>query len=371
MVELFKSEPGIAVPISMLDQHPFLLAVQNGIVDLKTGKFLPPDRNLLLTQIAGVAFDATAKCPRWLKFVSQIMGGDASLILYVQRAIGYALTGSLNEQCLFFLYGFGANGKSTFLNVLRAIFGGLGLQAASETLMDGKRSSAGPSGDIARLRGRRFVSMSETDDGRHMNEGLVKTLTGGDSIIARDLYQSIVEFIPTHKLFLASNHKPIIKGTDLGVWRRIKLIPFGTTIKPEDRNPNLETELKEEGAGILNWAIEGCLDWQKNGMPLPKAIEIATNEYRSEMDIVGSWIRESCEVGPGKEMIFDDAYKSYEAWSTDYNGFAFTKKRLGQMLIERGFEPSLKSKKRSYKGITLSSSISELIKKSLKDEEPF
>ena len=232
---------------------------------MKNGTFLPPDRELLLTQIAGVSFDAVVTCPRWLNFVSQTMGKDPALMLYMQRAIGYALTGSLAEQCLFFLYGFGANGKSTFLNVIRALFGTLGLQAASETLMDGKRSSGGPSGDIARLRGKRFVSMSETDDGRHMNEGLVKSLTGGDPVVARDLYQSTIEFMPTHKLFLASNHKPIIKGTDIGVWRRIRMVPFNVTVKPEDRNPNLEAELLEELPGILNWAIEGCLDWQKIG----------------------------------------------------------------------------------------------------------
>lgn len=371
MVDLFKSEPGIGISVAELDQHPFLFPVQNGIVNLKNGTFLPPDRELLLTQIAGVSFDAVATCPRWLNFVSQTMGKDPALMLYMQRAIGYALTGSLAEQCLFFLYGFGANGKSTFLNVIRALFGTLGLQAASETLMDGKRSSGGPSGDIARLRGKRFVSMSETDDGRHMNEGLVKSLTGGDPVVARDLYQSTIEFLPTHKLFLASNHKPIIKGTDIGVWRRIRMVPFNVTVKPEDRNPNLEAELLEELPGILNWAIEGCLDWQRNGLPMPKAIEVATNEYKSEMDIVGSWISECCEVGPWNEVVFDDAYRSYEAWSKDYNGFAFTKKRFGQMLLERGFKQGIKNRSRSYKGISLSSEISKIIENSLKDSEEF
>ena len=366
-IELFKSEPGIGISISDLDNHDYLFAVQNGIIDLKTGNFLPPDPALLITQVAGTVFDKNATCPRWEKFLDQVMGGDPSLSIYLQRAIGYAMTGSIKEQCLFFAYGFGANGKSTFLNVVRALFGDLGMQSSSETLMETKRSSSGTSPDIARLRGKRFVSMSETDDGRHLNEGMLKSLTGGDPIIARDLYESIFEFNPTHKFFLASNHKPTIKGTDHGVWRRIRLIPFNVTISPEQRNPNLEAELREELPGILNWAIKGCLAWQKDGMTTPKAIEQATKEYRDDMDIVGSWISEFCEVGAFEEMKFDAAYKSFDPWCKENYNFSFSKKRLGQMLTERGFE-AINRGGRTYKGISISKKLNDAFRSDLGDE---
>lgn len=366
-IELFKSEPGIGISISDLDNHDYLFAVQNGIVDLKTGNFLPPDPALLITQVAGTIFDKNATCPRWEKFLDQVMGGDPSLSIYLQRAIGYAMTGSIKEQCLFFAYGFGANGKWTFLNVVRALFGDLGMQSSSETLMETKRSSSGTSPDIARLRGKRFVSMSETDDGRHLNEGMLKSLTGGDPIIARDLYESIFEFNPTHKFFLASNHKPTIKGTDHGVWRRIRLIPFNVTISPEQRNPNLEAELREELPGILNWAIKGCLAWQQDGMTTPKAIEQATKEYRDDMDIVGSWISEFCEVGVFEEMKFDAAYKSFDPWCKENYNFSFSKKRLGQMLTERGFE-AINRGGRIYKGISISKKLNDAFRSDLGDE---
>lgn len=366
MVELFKSEPGVGVSTSMLDQHGLVLPVKNGTIDLRNGRFSEPDRNLLVTQIAGTSYDPSAKAPRWEAFLSQIMDGDAALVGYLQRVLGYVLTASTEEHCLFFLYGYGANGKSTFLNIVLALLGALGTQAASETLMD-KRTGGGTSSDLARLRGKRFVAMSESDDGRHLNEAQVKSLTGGDMVVARELYQSVIHFIPSHKLFLASNHMPVIKSTDHGIWRRIRLIPFKVTIKEENRNANLENELRDELPGILNWALTGCLEWQHSGMPLPKAVQEATNEYKSEMDIVGAWIAENCVVSPCYHVSAADAYKSFKEWCEENYNISFSKSRFGRMIRERGIEVGTKNG-RIYKGLALSNGLVVRLKQSLDDE---
>lgn len=367
MIILFKSEPGIGLPIAKLDSDGFLLGVKNGYIDLKTGNFYPPDQSKMITQIAGTHFDEKATCPQWVKFVGQVMGGDKELVTYLQRKMGYSLTSSLIEQCMDFGYGFGANGKSTYLNLNLALMGDYGAQASGDLLLDRARSNGGPSGDIASLRGKRFVAMSEVDEGRHFSEALVKSMTGGDAIVARHMYQSQFTFIPTHKMFVAGNHKPVVKGNDDGIWRRMRLIPFSVSIKKEDRDPNLENKLKSELPGILNWAIEGCLAWQRDGLTTPKAIASATAEYRGEMDIVGSWIRENCIEGPYHTLMFDEAYESFSAWAKDYFGFSYTKKKLGTLLIERGYEKA-NTAKRKYLGIGLRTVFSEEIQDNFEKE---
>ncbi|MBA5606787.1 bifunctional DNA primase/polymerase [Duganella sp. FT3S] len=362
MITLFKSEPGIGLPISKLDSDGFLLGVQNGYVNLKTGQFHAPDQSKLITQVAGASYQPEATCPQWITFLEQVMGGDMELVTYLQRLIGYSLTASLIEQCMGFGYGYGANGKSTFLNVTQSLMGDYGAQASGDLLLDRQRNSSGPSGDIASLRGKRFVAMSEVDEGRHFSEALVKSMTGGDPIVARHMYQSQFTFVPTHKMFVAGNHKPVIKGTDEGIWRRMRLIPFPVSFKKEDRDPNLESKLKAELPGILNWAIRGCLDWQRHGLPIPTAVAAATAEYRSEMDVVGSWIREYCVEGPFLEMVFDEAYESFSTWAKDYFGFSYTKRKLGMLLIERGYEKA-KTAKRKYIGLGLRTPLTEALQK--------
>lgn len=337
MIKLFESENPIAIPIAKLDQHGFIFPVKNGIVNLKTGEFSPPDRALLLTHGTNIEYDADAACPQWEKFLSQIMANDQELVQYLQRAIGYSLTNSTQEQCLFFMYGFGANGKSTFLNVLRALLSELGTQAAGETLLEGKRSSSGPSGDIARLRGKRFVALSEIDDGKHLAEALVKSLTGGDAITARHLYKDDFVFTPVFKLWLAANHKPTIKGDGHALWRRMRLIPFNVRFEKAQQDMYLEQKLMQELPGILNWAVRGCLDWQKNGLPVPSAIAKATNDYRSEMDILGLWIEEFCEVDETYEMTFADAYDLFKPWGMTNYRCDYSRIKFGKMLTERGF----------------------------------
>jgi len=352
MIKLLESEKEIATHVSDLDQHGFLLPVKNGVVDLKTGQHAPPDQSLLLTHGTDVCFDASAKCPQWERFLREVMNGDQELVTYVRRAIGYNLTDRTSEHKLFFLYGFGANGKSTFLNVLRALLGDLGTQAAGETVLESKRNSSGPSGDIARLRGKRLVAISELDDGKHLAEAMVKSLTGGDAITARHLYGRDFTFTPVAKFWIAANHKPTIKGNDNGIWRRIKMIPFTATFSEAQQDKDLERKLMAELPGILNWAIAGCIDWQLNGLPDAVAIKNATKEYRSEMDILALWLDECAVVGKKYEVKFADAHDSFKPWGmTNYN-CEYSGIKFGKLLAERGFEKTTRPH-RGYKGLQL------------------
>lgn len=364
MIRLLKSEASVAISISDLDKRPYLLPVLNGVIDLETGEFLPPDPALLITQTAGVVYDPNAKCPRWLAFLLQIMGGDMNMVTYLRDAIGYTLTSSISEQCLFFAYGFGANGKSTFLNIIRALLGDLGIQASANTLLDtGSKSGNAPSSDLARLIGKRFIAISEVDDGKFFAEGLIKSFTGGEPIVARPLYRAPIEFTPSGKVWFAGNHKPTIKGTDDGIWRRTRFLHFEVKIAKSDQDPLLEQKLREELPGILNWAIEGCLAWIQNGRRLktPAKVVKATDEYRSEMDVVGSWISEFCIEGPGLELNFDTAYRLFEPWCRENYNWSWSKKKLGQRFLERSYEPELKKGSRIYRGIGLRSDLPDSV----------
>ena len=252
------------------------------------------------------------------RFVHQVTGGDKALAKYLQRVIGYTLTGRTNEQCLYFLHGNGANGKSTFLNVIKELLGpDLARQTPSETLMTRHNSSTN---DIARLQSVRMVSANEIEDGSLLAESLVKQMTGGEAMTARYHYQEFFEFVPKFKLFIAGNHKPVIRGRDNGIWRRIRLIPFVVTIPSEQRDEHLQEKLHSELPGILNWAIKGCRIWQKNGLKDPAVITNAVTAYRDEMDLIGAWIDEHCKVGAGLECRASVVYSNYKLWA-EGNGY--------------------------------------------------
>ncbi|MFM0034389.1 phage/plasmid primase, P4 family [Paraburkholderia strydomiana] len=357
-VELFKSEPGISVSASNLDEGEWMFPAKNGLIDLQTGKFMPIDPALHITQTAGVNFDPDATCQLWQKFLFQIMNGNVELVEYLRRAIGYTLTTQTIEHALFFAYGSGANGKSTFLNVLRALFGDLGAQANGDMLLDKNGGQAmsqnAASSEVARLAGKRLVAMSEVEEGRHFSEKTVKWYTGGEDITARMLYQNAFSFKPRFKLWLAGNYKPTIKGNDHGIWRRMKLIPFTVTIPPEKRDPDLERKLRDELPGILNWALVGCQQWRENGYKLnePKIIINELSEYRNEMDVVESWLAEFTRPDPAGEIHFGDAYKFFKSWSEAEYNFSYSRKRLGMILQDKGYKPAAKPH-RVYKGLTL------------------
>jgi putative DNA primase/helicase len=338
MINSAKSEPEIPIMPDDLDRDPWLLNVLNGTLDLRTGELRPHERGDLISKLAPVEFDGEAECPAWGKFLERIFNHNFDLILFLKKAVGYALTGNTREQCLFFLYGLGANGKSTFLDVIQTMLGDYATQTTSETFMV-KKQGGQLSNDVADLRGARFVSAVEIESGRRMAEVLIKQMTGGDRLKARFLYSEFFEFKPEFKIFLAANHKPVIRGTDNAIWRRIYLIPFTVQIPREEQDRELPDKLKAEFPGILNWAKEGCINWKNHDLDPPQSVQEATQTYREEMDILGNFLSECCLVVPGASASAKDLYEAYYKWAED-NGEKrpLSQRNFGVNLTERGFQ---------------------------------
>lgn len=334
MIGLARSEPGIPVAVEELDRDPWLLNVENGTVDLRTGKLKPHDRDDLMTKLAPVEYDPDAEAPTWEKFLERVLP-DEEVRSFVQRAVGYSLTGDVSEQVLLFLYGAGANGKSTFLNAILEALGDYSQQAAPELLT--VKMNAHPT-ELARLKGTRFVASVEVEEGKRLAESLVKQMTGGDRITARFMRQDFFEFEPTHKVFFAANHKPVVRGTDYAIWRRIRLVPFDVTIPEDERDGHLPEKLREELPGILSWAVEGCLDWQAEGLDEPEGISRATEEYRSEMDVLAAFIEDRCVVSKRAEVRATPLYEVYREWCEASGERAENQRSFGTRLHERGFE---------------------------------
>ena len=304
-----------------LDKHKMAFNVPNGTLSLKSGELLPAERRFFITKLSPVEYSDNADCPMWLKFLDDIFAGDKELIRYIQKAVGYSMTGDVSEQCVFFLYGTGRNGKSTFLDVLREIFGDYMSNIQPETIMVKNNVGSGINSDIARLKGARMVTTVEPNEGVRLNEGLIKQLTGDDTVTARKLYGNEFEFKPEFKLWMATNHKPIIRGTDEGIWRRIHMIPFTVQIPPDKVDRQLKSKLEREFPAILRWAAEGCMLWQREGLKPPKAVLNMVREYRREMDVISAFLDDCCEVGEGFYVKSSELYGAYSAWceaNTEY-----------------------------------------------------
>jgi putative DNA primase/helicase len=348
-----QSEPGIPVAPAELDADQWLLNVANGTIDLHTGNLLDHDPAHLLTKLAPVAHDAGAECPCWIAFLEKIFAGNAELIAFVQRLVGYLLTGVTREQLLVILFGLGANGKSTFVRVLEWLLGDYAHQAAADLLMQQNKNRGGATPELAALHGRRFVAAIETEQGRRLNESLVKQLTGGDLITARRLFRDPFTFAPTHKIVLATNHRPEIVGTDHAIWRRLALIPFEVTI-PEDEQVDQDVLLARfigEAPGILNWAIAGCLAWQNDGLQRPDAVAVATRAYRAEMDAIGDFLADKCILRPNAKAKAGELYSLYSYWATS-NGVEQVKQRaFGSALAARGLTSTRTSDARWWNGV--------------------
>lgn len=338
MVELAATEAGMPVLVDQLDADPWLLVVGNGTLDLRTGALRASNRGDLLTRATDVVWDPDATCPRFRAFLERILPDD-DIRAFVQRAAGYSLTALAVENVLLVCLGRGANGKSTLMERLLRLFGGYGSSAPPRLLVVEKHLQHPTA--IADLHGRRLVVSQEVDEGHRLDEALVKQLTGGDRLTARRMREDFWTFTPTHTLWLACNHKPVIRGTDEGVWRRIRLIPFAVTIPEEERDPHLGEKLDAELPGILRWAVEGCLAWQREGLAAPKAVTLATSDYRRESDIVGQWIEERCATGPGHRARSTELYGDYLAWCSA-NGIPspLSLKALAGKLGDRGFDRS-------------------------------
>lgn len=335
MLETAKDELEVSAKTENFDQQKMLLNVANGTLDLATGKLLPHNRANQLTKISPVEFQAGAACREWLLFLDTITDSNQELIDFLQRAIGYSLTGATKEQCLFLLYGTGRNGKSTFVETIAALLGDYARASNFTTFLEKQGDS--PRNDIARLAGARFVSACETEQGRALAESVVKELTGGDVISARFLNKEFFEFKPMFKIFLAANHKPIIRGQDKGIWRRIKMIPFDVTI-PENRvDKSLPEKLRAELPGILNWALAGCLAWQRDGLQEPEIVRAATEQYKDESDRLKDFLTECCVRGRKHKVEYKSLYKTYVSYCEENSERAIGKHGFTQALNERGF----------------------------------
>lgn len=338
MATLAQSEPGINAKPSEFDCDPWLLNCQNGIVDLKNGALLPHDPAAMMTKITACDYDPTATAPLWITFLQRIFAGDYDLIHFVQKAVGYSLTGTTIEQALFFLYGRGANGKSTFAGIVQDLLGDYGMKSRAETLM--LRNHDIIPEEVAQLDGVRFMLAAELGEGQRLNESLIKDLTGGDKLRARLLHKNSFEFLPTAKPWLYGNHKPSIRGTDEGIWRRVKLIPFTITIPDKERDKTLPKKLHVELPGILAWAVRGCMAWQAEGLGDPQAITEATKEYRVEQDILAAFLDEKCIITPDAEVTAGALYTEYKQWAEDTGIQPLSRINFSRQLEERGFTTS-------------------------------
>ena len=350
-IHLAKSEPSIPLRIEDLDTDPYLLGVTNGVVNLRTGGLRENSKAEFITKQAPVVYSPEAKCPLWMSFLNQAMNNDQDMINYLQIIIGYSLTGDTREQKLFFLYGYGANGKSVFVNTIQEMLGDYAKQTPVSTLMT--RAKGSVNNDVARLKSARFVATTETEEGSKFNESELKLLTGQDVITARFFRQEFFEFRPEFKIWVSGNHKPV-PGDGHGIWRRLVLIPFEVIVKDEDQDKELQNKLKQEFSGILNWAIEGCLKWQEEGLKEPKKIVDAIAEYKSEMDRVNSWMEDCCIMSSQHcSTKASELYKSYKNWADNNGEWHMNQRILGTKLAERGFQKKRESRGWVYRGIKL------------------
>ncbi|MEH2565032.1 DNA primase family protein [Bradyrhizobium sp. AZCC 2289] len=337
MINLARAEEGVTVSAEVLDADPWLLGVQNGVIDLRQGTFRPALREDLITKCAGASFDPNAVCPNWAQFLQTVTGNDADLQSYLQRVTGYVLTGSVREEVIFIPYGTGRNGKSTYRETVHSLMGSYALAADANLLVE-RKVQGGATEEIARLKGKRFVAVNETAENDQLNEARVKFIISQDMITARNLYGHFFDFSPTHKAFVTTNHKPIIRGADEGIWRRVHLIPFLIAIAASAVERDFrERRLVPELSGILNWALAGLAAYLKEGLNPPKSVLASTQEYRSDMDVVGQWMQERCEPDAHATIATGAAYNDYSFWANEEVGWALSKLKFRRHLGDRGF----------------------------------
>ncbi|MGE0424469.1 MAG: phage/plasmid primase, P4 family [Reyranellaceae bacterium] len=350
---LAQSDRRMAATADMWDVDPMLLNTPGGVVHLKTGFMRPHDPADFLTRITAVAPDAKAAAPSWANFLRRVTGDDAALIGYLKRLGGYMLTGRTDEQILAFAYGTGANGKSVFINTVAGILGDYARSAPIETFTEsaGERHPT----ELAMLRGARLVSAIETEQGRRWAESRIKALTGGDKVAARFMRQDFFEYVPQFKLLIAGNHKPSLRSVDEAIRRRLHLIPFAVTIPPAERDPTLAGKLQAEWPAILAWMIEGCIEWQCDGLKVPPAVQAATAQYIEAEDAFGQWLGECVQRRETAYETTADLFASWKAWADRAGEHPGSLKRFSQTMTDRGVEAKRQagSGKNGFQGVRL------------------
>ena len=353
MLNRAQSQLGIPIKISELDQDHYLFNCQNGTVNLRTGELLKHDPHDFITIIVPYEYTTEAICPRWLQFLNEVTAGDTALQQYLQRTVGYSLTGNTKNQVLFFLYGLGNNGKSTFTSVIRKLMGPYGERANTDLFLLKDKNVGGPKEGLANLQGKRFVVASELEEGRRFAVSLIKDMTGGETIKADKKYEHEIEFESTYKIWLVGNHKPIIADTTLSIWRRVKLIPFTVTIPKENIDLELSEKLEKELPGILNWAVEGCLDWQKYGLNEPSIVVSATDVYRRESDVLGDFLEDCCALNPAYSIPKSELKNAYEKWCETNRVEPIGQRTFKSRLMEKGIGERKSGGTRFWQGIKI------------------
>lgn len=340
----------MAVSLNQFDAAPMCLGVTNGVLDLRTRRLLPCTPNLLVSKRAAVAFDPAATCPRFRQFIEEVLP-DQSVCAFFQRWAGYLLTGSVDAQAFVFLHGSGRNGKSVLVELLAWLLGDYARKIPTEMLMAKNRDPNAPAPEIVGLKGMRLVYTSETEDGQRIATARVKELTGGDRLTGRVPYAAkSIAFTPTHKLMMTGNHKPDIRDDSFGMWRRVLLVNFDVTIPEERLDYELAGKLRDEGAGILNWCLEGLRNREREGLNPPQIIKAATERYKTENDTLGEWFEEHLERGATFTVSKQDVYLAYSSWCKARGHHPLSANKLGRRLAERGIK---NLDRRSYTGVRL------------------
>lgn len=337
MINMAKSEPAMTVRLSEVDADHMLLGVPNGVIDLHTQELIPTTPEILVTKRCSVPFDPAATAPRLDDFIKRITGGNTQLAGFFQRFAGYLLTGNVSEHCFVFFYGLGRNGKTTLAELLFWLLGDYAVILPTTTLMQSKRDPSAASPDLMLLKGRRLALATETDENARFAESSLKAMTGGDTMTARNPYGLFASWTPTHKLLIVGNHRPAISGGDYGIWRRVTLIPFRETIADEECDGRLPEKLRAEGSGVLNWALDGLRDWQRQGLNPPREVQEAGKAYQADMDIFGQWMDDHVDIAPSEKTSTSDLYKAYTSWAKASGWLRpATRQSFGRRLTERG-----------------------------------
>jgi putative DNA primase/helicase len=352
-VSLAETERPVIVHADQLDADPWLFNSANGTIDLRTGELREHRPDDLLTRLTSVSYQADARSPFWENFLERVTGGDKTLAGFLQRAVGYSLTGLTSEEVLFFAHGPTATGKSSKLEAIKAVLGEYAATADFETFLR-RRGDGGIRNDIARLAGARFVVSIEVDDGKALAEGLLKLLTGGDTVAARFLYRETFEFEPRFKLWLAANERPKVSADDDAIWRRILQLPFTHVIPEAERDERVKLTLRtdpEVQTAILAWAIRGCLEWRRIGLAVPKCVRDYTDEYRAENDALRDWLADSGEIDPDAWTSNADLRQSYNTWCEANGEKPLSPKRVGTLLASKACASEKRSGARGWKGL--------------------